>query len=108
MIRLVVFLIVLVVALPSFVSAQKSADQLVYDLESFGPIGNQTEAQSTWAVARKAMREKPGVILVPGRVWSMLKPDSLQSLVRIPEAPVPARTWKHGAGPAAFGYWDFA
>ena len=98
MIRLVVFLIVLVVALPSFVSAQKSADQLVYDLESFGPIGNQTEAQSTWAVARKAMREKPGVILVPGRVWSMLKPDSLQSLVRIPEAPVPARTWKHGAG----------
>ena len=33
MIRLVVFLIVLVVALPSFVSAQKSADKLVYDLE---------------------------------------------------------------------------
>ena len=44
------------------------------------------------------MGERPGILIVPSRVWAMLKPDSLQSLIRIPEAPAPAKTWRHGPG----------
>ena len=73
-------------------------DQVVRHLEEFGPLGNPAEAQQTWQAARAVLAEKSGVLVVPARVWPMLKPDSLQSLIRIPEAPVPAKTWRHGPG----------
>ena len=50
------------------------------------------------AGAREALQGKAGVLVAPQRVWPMLKPDSLQSLIRMPEAPAPAKTWRHGPG----------
>lgn len=78
--------------------AEEANDAVVRRLDEFGPIGNADEAKKTWQAAREAMRERPGVLVVPSRVWSMLKPDALQSLVRIPEPPAPAKTWRHGPG----------
>ncbi|MFT5471106.1 MAG: hypothetical protein ACI8UO_006239, partial [Verrucomicrobiales bacterium] len=73
-------------------------DALIHHLGEFGPTGTPEEAQQTWKAAREALGEKSGILVVPTRVWPMLKPDSLQSLIRIPEAPAPATTWRHGPG----------
>lgn len=91
------------VPLPSALAqdvAAAGSDLLVHHLEDFGPLSNPAEVQQTWQAAREAMEGKAGVLVVPPRVWPMLKPDSLQSLIRIPEAPAPAKTWRHGAGMA--------
>ncbi len=78
--------------------AQESDNSWIRQLEEFGPIGNPQQVQQTWQSAREAMRDRAGILVVPAQAWSMLKPDSLQSLIRIPEPPAAAKTWKHGAG----------
>lgn len=74
------------------------ADAWIRRLEEFGPTGTAQEAQQTWRAAREALRDKAGILVVPARVWPLLKPDSLQSVTRIPEAPAPAKTWRQGSG----------
>ena len=79
-------------------AAQEPGHTWIRRLDEFGPLDNPQQAQQTWQAARDAMREQPGVLVVPQRVWLILKPDALQSLIRIPEPPAAARTWRHGAG----------
>ncbi len=98
---LIVFVTMVFVALSSsdlLAQDTSGGDSLVRQLGEFGPIGDATESQKTWQVAREAMRERPGILIVPANVWSMPKPDSLQSLIRIPEPPASTKTWRHGPG----------
>ncbi len=78
--------------------AQDVDNAMVRRLDEFGPLSNPQQAQETWQAAREAMRERPGILVVPAQAWSMLKPDALQSLIRIPEPPAAAKTWRHGPG----------
>ena len=98
MLRPILIATVLLAATLVSATAQDASDPLIYQLESFGPTGTPAEAQQTWNAALKAMQENPGVVIVPGRVWPLLKPGSLQSLIRIPEPPAETKTWRTGVG----------
>lgn len=67
-------------------------------IQEFGKTDNPANAQAAWDAAREAMAKEPGILIVPGEIWNWLKPDSLQSLQRIPEPPAPAKTWRNNPG----------
>jgi len=81
----------------SHLVAQAAKSQIRH-LSEFGSIENSSEMLQTWKVAREAMAEEAGILVIPANIWKVLKADSLQSLVRIPEAPAPAKTWHNGPG----------
>ena len=95
--RLALFVLFVVIA-ASQLSAQDVDNSMIRRLDEFGPLGNPKQVQQAWQAAREAMKDRPGILVVPATAWSQLKPDALQSLIRIPEAPAPAKTWRQGPG----------
>lgn len=71
---------------------------LVHSLEEFGPVGNPTDAQATYARALEEVRKKGGVLLVQGSTWKQLKDLPLQGLERKPATPAETKQWKTGNG----------
>jgi len=71
-----------------------------FDLAAFGPIATAAQASQT---LDKALREVGavggGVIVIPANAPGDWHPrDNTQEVLRIPEAPAPAKTWKVGPG----------
>ncbi|MDA1045885.1 MAG: hypothetical protein O3A82_03035 [Verrucomicrobia bacterium] len=73
-------------------------DHWIRHLHEFGPSDRPEEARQTWQKAQDAFKGRAGVLVVPAHVWPMLKPDSLQSLTRIPDPPAETKQWKQGHG----------
>ena len=88
----------LTAALGATAAQPNTNDHWIVRLEDYGPTRTPAETQKTWAAAREALKDKAGIIVVPAAVWSTLKPDSLQSLVRTPLAPAQTKQWRQGAG----------
>ena len=53
---------------PQHLAAQEPSETWIRQLDEFGPLGNPQQAQQTWQAARDAMREQPGVLVVPQRL----------------------------------------
>ena len=70
-----------------------------FPLSDFGPLDSPANIQATFVKAVRQLRESDGgVLIVPASAWRMMKPISLQGLVREPAPPAETRRWRDGAG----------
>ena len=91
----------LVVAVLAFTRNIADAQQFdsVYPLSDFGPLDSPANAQAAFEKAVNKLRESTGgVLIVPASAWRVLKPVSLQGLVREPAPPAETKRWRDGAG----------
>lgn len=89
---------ILALNLSAFAVESPISNGWIVRLEDFGPTNTPADIASTWKTAREALKDHPAVIIVPAVVWSQLKPDSLQSLIRTPEPPAQTKKWQTGPG----------
>src|SRR5205823_3278924 len=91
-------LVILINFAPSRMKAADAPDKFIYSLEDFGPLGKASESQASWQAARESLKDKSSLLIVPPRVWSTLKLDALQSLIRTPAAPAQTKQWRVSPG----------
>jgi len=83
----------------AFCGESPPLERAAHSLADFGPIGTAQQAQETYTKAIQALSQTGGVLLVPQSAAKALRIENTsQTLVRIPPAPEPARTWHDGPG----------